>query len=204
VYSEEAQAAVAFEGLPTTPIYTLAMDVPISWVVRPREAQHDLDNIQLSHLRADEAVDAVFDLDYLVVEGHAREELTRAAPRGLQLQLSTRDGTAVDDTQVVANLGYLQFKAVPGVFRLEIRAGRGREIFAMESVGAEGWDSLTVAEGGDEVAVTSFDGLVLYPRLRRLPGMDYADVLQEAPEEIEEDEEPSGLIDNVLSRFGFR
>ena len=51
------------------------MDVPQSWLVRPREALYDLDNIQLGSLFEEDrgrGVEAVFNLDYLVVEGHAR------------------------------------------------------------------------------------------------------------------------------------
>lgn len=178
--SLEIPAQTVFEGLPTEPIYTLAMDVPTSWLVRPREALYDLDNIQLGHLSpGDISVDAVFDLDYLVVEGHAREVQTNSPPRGVQLELISGDSTPIDDTQVVANLGYLQFKAKPGVFGLEIRKGRGRDIYKMQSVGNEGWDSLTVEEVGNEITLTSFEGLTLYPRLARLPGMEKADVLEE-------------------------
>lgn len=158
------------------------MDVPTSWLVRPREALYDLDNIQLGSLSPeDQSVDAVFDLDYLVVEGHAREGNTKP-PRGVQLQLITKDGNPIDDTQVVANLGYLQFKAKPGVFRLEIRDGRGRDIYQMDSVGNEGWDSPSVEEVGSEITVTSFEGLTLYPRLSRKYGMEMADVLEELEE----------------------
>ncbi|KIP02024.1 glycosyltransferase family 24 protein [Phlebiopsis gigantea 11061_1 CR5-6] len=176
----EYKSKVVFNDLPEDPIYTLAMDIPPSWLVRPREASYDLDNILLTGLSASErttGVRAVFDLDYLVIEGHAREDRTMSPPRGLQLQLVSGDGTAIADTLVVANLGYLQFRAKPGVFRLEIRPGRGREIFALESVGSEGWESATVEEAGDEVTLMSFEGLTLYPRMARLPGMDVVDVL---------------------------
>jgi UDP-glucose:glycoprotein glucosyltransferase len=176
------------------------MDVPQSWLVRPREAQHDLDNLQLGHLQADEKVEAVFELDYLVVEGHAREPVSNAPPRGVQLELINGAGVAVDDTQVVANLGYVQFKATPGVFHLRIREGRGRDIFRMESVGNEGWNSATVDVIGDEITVTDFEGLTIYPRLARLPGMEAEDVLQEQLEEEEEDEKPSGVLEKLLSK----
>ncbi|KAJ7651981.1 glycosyltransferase family 24 protein [Mycena polygramma] len=196
----EIPAQAIFDGLPIEPIYTLGMDVPPSWLVRPQEALYDLDNIQLGNLSPqDSSLDAVFGLDYLVVEGHARDSLTNAPPRGVQLQLLDGDSTPVDDTQVVVNLGYLQFKAKPGVFQLEIREGRGRDIFEMESVGNEGLDSRTVAEVGNEIAVTSFEGLTIYPRLRRIPGMENEDVLAD-PEE-EEDYEPSGILEDLTSRF---
>ncbi|KAL6299204.1 glycosyltransferase family 24 protein [Sparassis latifolia] len=181
---EEIRAETEFSGLAVEPIYTLAMDVPQSWLVRPREALHDLDNIQLSTLSARDrahGVHAIFELDYLVIEGHARDVLTSAPPRGVQLQLATSQGVPIADTLVVANLGYLQFRTKPGVFKLEIRPGRGREIFKMESVGNEGWDSPHVDVDGDEITLTNFEGLTLYPRLARLPGMDRADVLAEAP-----------------------
>ncbi|TFK38220.1 UDP-glucose:Glyco protein glucosyltransferase-domain-containing protein [Crucibulum laeve] len=192
----EVPAQAVFENLPIDPIYTLAMDVPSPWLVRPREALYDLDNVQLGHLSpGDTSVDAVFDLDYIVVEGHAREIDTNGAPRGVQLELVASDGTSIDDTQVVANLGYLQFKAKPGVFKLEIREGRGRKIFKMDSVGNEGWESPTVEEVGSDITVTSFEGLTLYPRFSRLPDMEAADVLQE------DDSPPGGFFEELGSKL---
>jgi len=115
----------------------------------------------------------------------------------VQLQLAAHHGRPVDDTLVVENLGYLQFKATPGVYHLEIREGRGREVFWLESAGNEGWLSPPVEEAGNEVTVTSFEGLTVYPRLARLPGQELVDVL-ENPEE--EELEPTGIVDNVVSR----
>jgi UDP-glucose:glycoprotein glucosyltransferase len=189
-----------FTGLPLDPIYTLATDVPQAWLVRPREAPHDLDNIQLYTIPPKDCasgIHAIFGLDYLVIEGHARDTLTSAPPRGLQLQLTTNSSTVIADTQVVANLGYLQFRAKPGVFQLEIRPGRGREVFTMESVGNSGWDSPSVDEVGSEITLTSFDGLTLYPRMARIPGMEKEDVLP-PPDAVRE---PSGssIVDRVSS-----
>ncbi|KAF9239780.1 glycosyltransferase family 24 protein [Melanogaster broomeanus] len=144
---QEIPALVTFTGLPVEPIYNLGMDVPPSWLVRPREALYDLDNIQLDKLPALKnwfrGVQALFVLDYLVVEGHARELATANPPRGR------------------CELGVLAVQARPGTFRLEIREGRGREIYKLDSVGSEGWNSLSVAEAGDELTVMSFDGLTL-------------------------------------------
>jgi UDP-glucose:glycoprotein glucosyltransferase len=173
------------------------MDVPPSWLVRPRVALYDLDNILLTQLSSDDkSVDATFSLDYLVVEGHARDTKTLEPPRGVQLELvKTSDKIPIDDTLVVANLGYLQFKAKPGVFQLQIREGRGREIFEMESVGNEGWNSPSVEEVGDEIALVSFEGSTLYPRLGRLAGMENEDVL-------DEEENPElGVVENFTNKF---
>lgn len=201
-HRNEIEAKTVFDNLPIDPIYTLAMDVPPSWLVRPRESQYDLDNIQLAMLSPedrDRGLSAVFELDYLVIEGHARDVLTNTPPRGLQLQLTTLDGTPVDDTQVVLNLGYLQFKAAPGVFRLELRPGRGRDVYALDSVGGEGWNSPDVSIAGDEVTVASFEGLTLYPRVRRRPGMERADVLDEF---VMGSHQSKGLFDDLALRYG--
>ena len=56
-------------------------------------------------------------------------------PRGMQLQLVEGEGGAIANMLVVANLGYLQFRAKPGVFGLEVRPGRGRDVFRLESIG---------------------------------------------------------------------
>lgn len=198
--SEEDVSVADFKGLPIEPIYTLAMDVPSSWLVRPREARYDLDNIQLGHLSPEQpTVHAEFSLDYLVIEGHARQTNTNAPPRGVQLEL-VHGSTPVDDTQVVANLGYLQFKAKPGVFQLGIRPGRGRKIFRMESVGNEGWDSPKVEEVGSEITLTSFEGLTLFPRLTRLPGMEKADVLEE---EVKSEPNFGGVLEDIASKLVF-
>ncbi|KAI0266194.1 UDP-glucose:glycoprotein glucosyltransferase-domain-containing protein [Gloeopeniophorella convolvens] len=197
----ELPSQVVFHDLPVEPIYTLGLDEPSSWLVRPREALYDLDNVQLGVLSGDErqrGVEAIYELDYVIVGGHARESGTSAPPRGVQLQLTASHGQPVDDTLVVANLGYLQFKATPGVYQLEIREGRGREVFTIESAGNEGWMSPTVDEAGSEVTVTSFEGVTLYPRLARLPGQELVDVL-ETP--VEDEEEPKGIVDDVFSRI---
>lgn len=197
-FRAEVAASVKFEGLPPDPIYTLGMDVHQSWLVRPHESQHDLDNIRLASLTGRDAirgVEALFRLDYLVVEGHARETTTQQPPRGLQLELATvgEDSTPVSDTQVVANLGYLQFKAKPGIYRLEIREGRGRDIYNLDSVGNEGWDSPLVSEVGSHISLAAFDGVTLYPRFSRRPGMEHEDVLEVA----EAPQKDAGLVDKV-------
>ncbi|TBU43432.1 glycosyltransferase family 24 protein [Dichomitus squalens] len=204
-YGNEVHAKTQFTQLPVEPIYTLAMDTPQSWLIRPKEARYDLDNIQLSKLSAQDRVSglkAVFDLDYLVVEGHARESATNAPPRGLQMQLVTSNSTPIADTLVMANLGYVQFKTKPGVYKLEIRPGRGREIFLMESAGNEGWTSPIVDEAGDEVTVTSFEGVTLYPRLARLPGKEREDVLQATSSQTKEQGVVENLMAKVSSLFG--
>ncbi|QRW18757.1 glycosyltransferase family 24 protein [Rhizoctonia solani] len=179
----EMRNLVEFHGLPVEPIYTLAMDVNPAWLVRPYISEADLDNIHLASLSDPKAgVEAIFHLDHLVIEGHAREE-NNAPPRGVQLQLTSLDGNPTADTQVVANLGYFQFRTGPGAFRLEIRPGRGRDVYTIESAGNEGWNSGHVNVTGTEITLTSFEGHTIYPRLNRKPSMESADVLAEPEKE---------------------
>lgn len=166
----------------------------------PKDSLHDLDNLRLKTI-ADKIgtapIDVTFELKQLVIEGHAREG-ANVPPRGLQLQLSIGDGPALADTQVVANLGYFQFKADPGVVQLGIRQGRGREVYELASAGAQGWDSPPVDIAGADVAVTSFTGATIYPRFVRRAGMELEDVLAEEPETSLKT--GFALVDNMLDR----
>ncbi|KAL1411228.1 killer toxin resistant protein [Vanrija albida] len=192
VDGNEAAPLVTFEDMPPKPIYTLAMDVPGSWIVRPKESFLDLDNLLLGNLQ--EPTHVLFDLQQLVIDGHAREA-SNTPPRGLQLQLLDGDKIA-SDTQVMANLGYFQFKATPGVYQLAIRPGRGEEVFELTSAGADGWDSPTVNVSGIDIPLASFDGVTLYPRFTRRPGMEKADVLASKETSL-----ASGFVDSVFGRM---
>lgn len=52
-------------------------------------------------------------------------------------------------------------------------------------------------ETGNEVTVTSFEGLMLYPRLARLLGQEFADMLEEPKEG---GLEPIGIVGHIVSR----
>ena len=79
----------------------------------------------------------------------------------------------------MANLGYFQLKAGPGPFRLAIREGKSAETYSFESIGAEGWKSGDVSQTGDSLLVSTLEGLTLYPRLRRNPGFETVQLLDE-------------------------
>lgn len=181
VDGNEVSPDVRFVDLPSSPIYTLGMSVPQAWIISPADSPLDLDNLMLNQLG--EPTHVLFDLKQLVMDGHAREGVS-TPPTGLQLQLlaegdANGERDVVSDTQVMTNLGYLQFKAAPGVYDLAIRPGRGAEVFEMQSAGNEGWDSPSVADAGDIVTLTSLEGNTIYPRFSRREGMETADVLVE-------------------------
>lgn len=162
-------------GVPQSTLLTLALDTQSAWQTFPKESIHDLDNIRLSDLKSsarERGIDALFEVSNIIVEGHGKESKTGGPPRGLQLLLS--DGKDTTDTLVMANLGYHQFKANPGLWNMTIREGRSSEVFEVESVGHH---------GSDEIALTTLEGATIFPVFKRKPGMDGIDLLDEDTDE---------------------
>lgn len=190
-----AQALGAtFKGLPSEALLTLGMDVPPAWLVTAKDSAQDPDNIKLSLVKGD--VEAEYQLRNILIEGHSRLISKGASPRGAQLVLGTDKDPHVSDTLIMANLGYFQFKTNPGFYNIHLQDGRSSEIFEIQSVGASGYDAVPGDEG-TEVALMDFKGTTLYPRLKRKPGMELADVLSVG------EEETAGGADSFLSR-GFK
>ena len=168
----------SFDEVPQDTLFSLGMVVPPSWLVAPQESVADLDNVIFTP-GADQDIQATYELEYILIEGHARDTTAGPPPRGAQLLLGTEQEPHFTDTIVMANLGYFQFKANPGLWEISLKPGRSSKIFHIDSVGPNGY----AAKPGDEtrsVSLLSFQGLTLYPRLSRNAGMEEEDVL-EAP-----------------------
>merc|ERR1711962_1167639 len=135
-----------FQNVPEEPILTLNMHTPDNWLVEPMKSIYDLDNIKLANIEG--AVVSEWQLDSLLLEGHCFEAGTGNPPRGLQLTLGTKNAPDFTDTIVMANLGYLQLKAAPGAWFLNLREGRSSDIY--DIVGQENTDS---REGAKDVTV---------------------------------------------------
>ncbi|CAO1635982.1 unnamed protein product [Parajaminaea phylloscopi] len=172
-------ATLSFLGMPEDAVLTMGLDAPPAWLTMASEAVYDLDNIRLRDVPADgrsTGVVAVYDLKHLLIEGHCRDG--QDIPRGLQLELQTADGSETLDTIVMANLAYFQFRARPGLYRLKIReGGKSEEVYKMVSVGNLGWDSPDVNVTGNDITLDSLDGLTIYPRVEKRPGMEDEDLL---------------------------
>ena len=168
----------SFEGLPNEALLNLALDVPPAWLVSPKKSIHDLDNIKLSTLKENSNIDAVYELEHILIEGHSRDVTVGSPPRGVQLLLGTEKDPHFADTLIMANLGYFQFKANPGYWKIQLKSGRSEQIFKIDSAGQKGYSP----QAGDEstqIALMSFQGKTLYPRLSRKHGQESEDVLQE-------------------------
>ena len=60
-------SSAIFSSLPPSPLFTLNMDVPHSWMVEAVYSPYDLDNIHLAAVERE--VSAEFILEYILVEG---------------------------------------------------------------------------------------------------------------------------------------
>ena len=168
-----------FEGLPKEALLNLALDVPPAWLAAPKESIHDLDNIKLSSLKDGIDIDAVYELEHILIEGHSRDVTLGPPPRGVQLLLGTEKDPHFADTIIMANLGYFQFKANPGYWKLQLQSGRSEQIFNIDSAGTKGYS----AQSGDEsteIALMDFQGKTIFPRLSRRAGQESEDVLEES------------------------
>ncbi|KAI8915909.1 hypothetical protein EDD86DRAFT_197169 [Gorgonomyces haynaldii] len=166
---ELSPKTVYFTRLPEA-LLTLGMDVPEQWLVRPHKSTYDLDNIRVS---SKEFVEASFVLSSILVQGHAFDE-ARQAPRGLQFVLGTKENPEKVDTITMANLGYVQLKAYPGVWDLQIRKGRSQKVYELVSVEQD------QQQLGERVVLGSFEGVLVYINVKKRKGMEEEDVLQES------------------------
>lgn len=171
-----------FSDLPVDPLYTLGVETTNAWHVSVLEANMDLDNILLTSLGSGQSgVSSVYELERILVEGHCLDMDSKGPPRGLQFELGTPTGTDKTDTIVMANLGYFQLKALPGVWELGLREGRSSDLYKIHNMGTNGaWDWTTVEHPKEKhlLTLTSFEGVMVMPLVKKKPGMESEDVLE--------------------------
>ncbi|KAI8146122.1 UDP-glucose:glycoprotein glucosyltransferase-domain-containing protein [Fennellomyces sp. T-0311] len=188
-----------FTDLPIDALYTLGVDTIKSWHVTVKEANVDLDNIQLTD---NTHISAVYELERILIEGHCVDAANRTPPRGLQFVLGTASTAAMTDTIVMANLGYFQLKAQPGLWNLRVREGRSSEVYHIDSIGTEGnWQSNKDKNTNSKLALTSFEGLTVYPQVRKNPGMESEDVLAESTGSGSVVDQASGIWTSVKQKL---
>jgi len=138
------------DNIPPARLLTLALDTPEPWLVGPTLSKYDLDNIKLQDLGKDKSLVAVFELQSITLQGNCADKKGNP-PRGLQVVLGTEARPVVVDTLVMANLGYFQLKANPGVWSLKIKPNsRSEELYDIIRTGQK----ITELQ----VVVSSFNG----------------------------------------------
>ncbi|KAM4731815.1 UDP-glucose:glycoprotein glucosyltransferase 2 [Anableps anableps] len=176
-----------FTELPESPLLTLNMITPESWMVQAEHSLHDLDNIHLQEVNG--VVAAEFELEHLLLEGHCFDLSTGQPPRGLQFTLGMSQDPLMYDTIVMANLGYFQLKANPGAWILRLRKGRSEDIYQI--VTHDGTDSPPDAE--DVIVVlNSFHSKIIKVRVQKKAEKIDEDLLSETSES-------KGIWDSIVS-----
>ncbi|KAA8582021.1 hypothetical protein FQN60_008761, partial [Etheostoma spectabile] len=150
-----------FLDMPQTPLFTLNLNTPESWMV---------ENI----------VAAEYELEHLLLEGHCFDVSSGQPPRGLQFTLGTASEPVIMDTIVMANLGYFQLKANPGAWILKMRKGRSDDIYKIYS--HEGTDS--PAESDDIIVVlNNFKSRIIKVKVQKKPDKFNEELLSDGIEE---------------------
>ncbi|XP_034430786.1 UDP-glucose:glycoprotein glucosyltransferase 2 isoform X2 [Hippoglossus hippoglossus] len=176
-----------FLELPESPLLTLNMITPESWMVQAVRSPHDLDNIHLQEVNG--IVTAEYELEHLLLEGHCFDLSTGQPPRGLQFTLGTSRDPLMYDTIVMANLGYFQLKANPGAWILKLRKGRSEDIYQVLT--HDGTDS--PADAGDVIVMlNSFHSKIIKVRVQKRAEKIHEDLLSEASES-------KGIWDSIAS-----
>ncbi|KAG7841258.1 hypothetical protein KL941_005355 [Ogataea angusta] len=161
--TEKRDYSALFDNVPEKTLFTADVDVIPSWIVSIKEANTDLDNIKLD---ISGSVDGVYELKSILVQGHAREGVDTIAPLGLGLQLLDAHGVSVSDTNVMANLGYFQLKANPGLWTLSTKEIIPGVEFEIEAVDTEFKTKITPRRA-EKVAILDLTGAMLYPIVSR-------------------------------------
>jgi UDP-glucose:glycoprotein glucosyltransferase len=165
---------VVFSGMSKDTLYNMEIHTPTSWIVNPAESIYDPENIILDNVKEDKMW-VTYELKHLLLEGHCRDVTVGGAPRGISLDLGTEEDPHSTDTIVMANLGYMQFQANPGLWVLNPKQGRPSEIFNLDSAGVSGFANSE--DKSNKILISKMTGATVYPRFSRKKGKEREDVL---------------------------
>ncbi|XP_031384011.1 UDP-glucose:glycoprotein glucosyltransferase [Punica granatum] len=172
-----------FANMPLSKTLTMNLDVPEPWLVEPVIAIHDLDNILLENLGDTRTLQAVFELEALVLTGHCSEK-DHEPPRGLQLILGTKSKPHLVDTLVMANLGYWQMKVSPGVWYLQLAPGRSSELYTLKD--EEDGNSLK------RITIDDMRGKVVHLEVMKKEGKEHEKLLVSTDDENQSEDAKGG------------
>ncbi|KAK7247307.1 hypothetical protein RIF29_42188 [Crotalaria pallida] len=161
-----------FPNMPLSKTLTMNLDVPEPWLVEPVMAFHDLDNILLENLGDSRTLQAVFELEALVLTGHCSEK-DHDPPRGLQLILGTKSKPHLVDTLVMANLGYWQMKVSPGVWYLQLAPGRSSDLYFLKEDGDGSQDK----QSSKQITINDLRGKVVLMEVVKKKGKEHEELL---------------------------
>eukprot|EP00871_Galdieria_phlegrea_P003448 jgi/Galph1/4103/GphlegSOOS_G2786.1 len=162
-----------FTNLPTNYTLTFNMDTPPKWLVGASQSTEDLDNLVLEQASCSH-IFAEYELEALVVEGICMDVNNISFyPQGLSLKMSkVSPCPSLQDTLVMANLGYFQFQVNIGLWQLQVGWKQSPEQrYELVSIQHEVTENLFSAASYsspsvDEIAVNAIEmnSFILYVR----------------------------------------
>ncbi|TKY71358.1 UDP-glucose:glycoprotein glucosyltransferase [Spatholobus suberectus] len=185
-----------FANMPLSKTLTMNLDVPEPWLVEPVIAVHDLDNILLENLGDTRTLQAVFELEALVLTGHCSEK-DHDPPRGLQLILGTKTTPHLVDTIVMANLGYWQMKVSPGVWFLQLAPGRSSELYILK----EGVDGIQNKQSSKLITINDLRGKVVHMDVVKRKGKEHEKLLISDDDEDPQDKKKGSSWNSNLLKW---
>ncbi|CEF63031.1 UDP-glucose:glycoprotein glucosyltransferase 1 [Strongyloides ratti] len=184
-----------FENLPKKQLLTLNVISPDSWMIQPIFAEYDLDNIKMESVEKN--IVAKFELRNILLEGHCFDDITGSPPRGLQFELSNYNRKIKYDTIVMANLGYFQLKANPGIWNLELRQGRSEEVYnIVEHKNTESQNGSIV-----KVMVDSLPGRVIKIKVSKKADKLEENLLSDDKDSYEDDDDEENSIWSSVTKY---
>ncbi|KAM7478863.1 hypothetical protein LguiA_027076 [Lonicera macranthoides] len=185
-----------FANMPLSKTLTMNLDVPEPWLVEPVVAVHDLDNILLENLGDTRTLQAVFEIEALVLNGHCAEK-DHEPPRGLQLILGTKNTPHLVDTLVMANLGYWQMKVFPGVWYLQLAPGRSSELYALKEDG----DGISDMSSTKRIIIKDLRGKPFHLEVVKKKGKEHEKLLVPSDEDDEDKPQKQNMWNSNLLKW---
>lgn len=159
----ETQRTVIFEDVPEKTLFNVGLKTSQRWMVAIEQASTDLDNLKLD-LTDTYSAYGEFILKHILVEGYASyyEGSKSYPPAALPIELV---GKSTYDTNIMANFGYFQLKANPGMWKLQIKEyTKGAEIFDLP-------EPL-------DIGIIELDGTVVRPVFEKKWGMETINLVE--------------------------
>lgn len=139
-------------------LMAMSLDLPTAWMVVSTFANTDLDNIRpmkVPHLQAS------FALNHIIIEGQAMLGDDEVATGKIIQLYNSVSGLLEDETSVMANFGYYQLKASPGIWKFRALGAKS------ESGNDESFEYSI--EKGSSIVLTSFGGKFNRLKLQKTP-----------------------------------
>ncbi|CDK27513.1 unnamed protein product [Kuraishia capsulata CBS 1993] len=192
---DESSKRALFESVPDKTLFTLDIDAPPSWIVMIKEANADLDNVKLE---LSGPVSGLYELKNILIEGHSFETGSEDSPSmGMVVDLR-QNGELYSDTNIMANLGYFQLKANPGLWEFSIKDGTpSSDLYSLLEVTKEYSANVKALtpKRVENLAILDLSGLVVYVKVSKKPGKENESLISL--------DQPEGTTGGSLINKGF-